>query len=352
MFRSARLKLTLYYLVIIMLISVAFSFFIYEVLISEVQRFADQQQARIERQMFQNQFLPPSFQVPTLPVDFSRDLVEDTKRRLILILFAIDGSIFILAGGLGYFLAGRTLRPIKEMLDEQNRFISDSSHELRTPLTSLKTAMEVSLRDPGLKLSEAKEIIGESIDEVNKLQALSDGLLQLAQYQKPNSKIQFAEVELQTPIEKAIKKVQPLANAKKIKIINNVASTTVEANGFGLTDLFVILLDNAIKYTPENKQITLATKRKDASIQVMVQDQGIGVDEKDIPHLFDRFYRADSARSRVNAGGYGLGLSIAKKIVDSHHGSILVKRNTNEGTTFIIQLPLKQAGFSRPNIFS
>lgn len=352
MFHSARLKLTLYYLVIIMLITVAFSVFIYEVLISEVQRFADTQQARIERQMYQNQFLPPSYQVPTLPADFSRDLVDDTKRRLILIFVMIDGSIWILSGGLGYFLAGRTLRPIQEMLDEQNRFISDSSHELRTPLTSLKTAMEVTLRDKQLKLPEAKIIISESIEEVNKLQALSDGLLQLAQYQKPHSKDQFTTFSLTSVIDNAIKKVSPLAKAKSIQIHNNVTHIEFEGSVFGITDLLVILLDNAIKYTPEKKEITVASKRKDRIIQVLVQDQGIGVDEKDIPHLFDRFYRADTARFRENAGGYGLGLSIAKQIVETHHGSIIVKKNTNDGSTFIIQLPLKQTGFTRPNLFS
>ncbi len=303
MFRSARLKLTLYYLLIIMLISIAFSFFIYEVLISEVQRFADAQQARIERQMYQNQFLPPSFQIPTLPADFSRDLVEDTKRRIIFILAVIDGSIFILAGGLGYFLSGRTLRPIQEMLDEQNRFISDSSHELRTPLTSLKTAMEVSLRDKQLKLAEAKEILSESIEEVDKLQALSDGLLQLAQYQKPRNKEQFVVTSISEVVEKSIKKVAPLAKAKSIKIHNKMSDTKIVANPFGLTDLFVILLDNAIKYTPEKKEIIVFSKTKSNVVQIMVQDQGIGIDEKDAPHLFDRFYRADSARSRGNAVG-------------------------------------------------
>jgi signal transduction histidine kinase len=303
--------------------------------------------------MYENQFLPPTFQVPVpLSPNFSDDLVKESEQRLTYILIVINGSIFILAGGLGYFLAGKTLRPIQEMLEEQNRFISDSSHELRTPLTSLKTAMEVSLRDKQLKLIEAKQIISESIEEVDKLQALSDGLLQLAQYQKPKSFNQFTELAISEIIEKSIKKVTPLAKAKSITINNNISEVILTGNLFALTDLLVILLDNAIKYTPAKKEIFLSSKQRDGMIQIMVQDQGIGVEESEIPHLFDRFYRADSARSRVTAGGYGLGLSIAKQIVENHHGSIIVKKNSNEGSTFIIQLPLKQTRITRPKIFS
>ncbi len=356
MFHSARLKLTCYYLLTIMFISLAFSVFIYQVLIGEVQRFAMAQQLRIEREMYQTQLaqdLPVNFRPPTaLPQNFDRDLVEETQHRLILILLLVDGSIFILAGGLGYFLAGRTLRPIQLMLQEQNRFISDSSHELRTPLTSLKTAMEVSLRDKQLKLEDAKEIISESIDEVNKLQALSDGLLQLAQYQKPKSKVHFEPLSLIEVATKAVRKVKPLADAKTITINNQLPEIHFEGDQTSLTDLLVILLDNAIKYTPPDKQILLSAKQRDGVFQILVQDQGIGIQEKDVPFLFDRFYRSDSARSRENVGGYGLGLAIAKKIVEQHHGSITAKKNSSEGSTFIVRLPLKQTGTIRSKLFS
>ncbi len=353
MFRSARLKLTLWYLLIIMIISFAFSFFIYQVLLSEVQRFADLQQARIQRQIYENQFLPPGYRIQVqLPSDFSDKLVEDTEQRLFFVLFIINGSIFILAGGLGYFLAGRTLRPIQEMLSEQNRFISDSSHEFRTPLTSLKTALEVSLRDKQLKLAEAKNILAESIEEVNKLQALSDGLLQLAQYQKPSSNLKFETVSLQSIIQKSIKNVSSMAEKKSITIQNQIVDTPFEGSQYSLTDLFVILLDNAIKYSPAEKKIIISSRVKSNFVQIFVQDQGIGVDPKDIPHLFDRFYRADAARSKESVGGYGLGLSIAKKIVESHRGFILVKKNVEDGSTFIVQLPLKQTFMKTPRLFS
>src|SRR3990167_5772072 len=176
MFSKARFKLTVWYLLIIMLISTGFSGVIYKVLTAELDRFSHMQRLRIESRVRSIQ--------PRIFVD--PDLAEETKQRLIVFLLIINSGILFVSGILAYFLAGKTLRPIKEMVDEQNRFISDASHELRTPLTSIKTAMEVSLRDKNLTLKDSKKLIGESIDEVNKLQLLSDELLQLAQYQTLN----------------------------------------------------------------------------------------------------------------------------------------------------------------------
>src|SRR3989344_3853916 len=129
MFKSARLTLTAWYLAIIMVISIAFSLMIYRVLLIEVIRFERAQRVRIERRM---QFF-------NSPIPVSLELIEEIKQRLIFRLFMVNIGIMVISGGLGYFLAGRTLKPIKEMVDEQNRFISDASHELRTPLTSLKS---------------------------------------------------------------------------------------------------------------------------------------------------------------------------------------------------------------------
>ena len=106
-------------------------------------------------------------------------------------LIIVNSGILILSGGMGYVLSGLTLKPIKDMMDEQNRFISDASHELKTPLTSLKIAFEVYLRGKNPTPQETKTLITESIDEVNKLQSLSESLLQLAQYEKPQEKMVF-----------------------------------------------------------------------------------------------------------------------------------------------------------------
>jgi len=160
MFHSARLKLTAWYLLIIMIISAMFSLVIYKVLSNEIERFERVQRFRIERRLETGLRRFPNQIRITNP-----ELIEETKQRILLMLIAINLGILIISGGLGYLLAGRTLKPIKEMVDEQNRFISDASHELRTPLTSLKTAMEVTLRDKNLSLLSAKKTIKKLISK-------------------------------------------------------------------------------------------------------------------------------------------------------------------------------------------
>lgn len=355
MFHSARLKLTTWYLLIIMLISVFFSVVIYKVLTFELDRFTRMQRFRIERKLREGEFFPDMRyrnDPPHVPI-MDPELVEETKRRLILMLIVVNGGILIVSGGLGYVLAGRTLKPIRDMLEEQNRFITDSSHELRTPLTSLKSAMEVSLRDKHLTLEKTKTLIAENITEVNKLQSLSDGLLQLAQYQKPQNLAKFEKLSLSNLVKKAIRKIEPIAKQKSMLIQNNILDIEIEGKEQGLCDLFTILLDNAIKYSPEKATVTISSQKNDGSIEISVADQGIGIDKKDISHIFDRFYRTNAARSKVSVGGYGLGLSIAKKITDIHHGSINVESKRDRGSVFIVRLPLHQtARITKPPFFS
>jgi two-component system, OmpR family, sensor histidine kinase CiaH len=336
MFHKARIKLTAWYLLIIMSISIMFSAAIYSVLNHEVNRFARAQQFRIEHRL-QNEPIPPFENLPPIA---NPELIQESKQRLLFTLILINGSIFLIAGGLGYVLAGRTLKPIADMVNEQYRFISDASHELRTPLTSLKSAMEVNLRDPHLTLNSAKTLIRENIDEVDRLQSLSDSLLLLAQNKKPNGNETFEILELRTIINSAVKKTQPIATKKHIKISSSTGpAITCKGNSQKLSDLFVILLDNAVKYSPEKSTVAITSEQTDGKVKILVKDTGIGIDEDDIPHVFDRFFRADSARTKTDATGYGLGLAIAKQIVDFHHGAITVKSSLKKGSTFTVTLP-------------
>jgi two-component system sensor histidine kinase CiaH len=329
MFEGARLKLTAWYVLIIMIISIGFSVVIFDLVSREVQRFAAAQRFRIQRLYVFNEELYPDV-----------DLMNEVRHRLILTLLGINGGILIVSGGLAFVLAGKTLKPIGDMVEEQNQFISDASHELRTPLTSMKSAMEVSLRDKELGINEAREIITGNIEDVDKLQALSDHLLQLAQYQKPDIRVKFEKVPIVVTIQGVVKKVMPMAKIKKITIDSSgVEEVEIKASKYSINDLLVILLDNAIKYSPRGKTVSINAKRNDGSVIISVTDEGMGIAEKDLPHIFERFYRADVARSKEEVGGYGLGLSIAKKIVDLHRGNISVKSKVGGGSTFTIKLP-------------
>jgi len=341
MFNKARIKLTAWYLLIIMLISITFSVFIHKVLVIELERFARIQKNRIERNLSEERHFVIDPHIPP-PPRVNPELIEETKGRITVVLVLINAIIFLFSGATGYILAGKTLKPIQEMMDEQNRFVSDASHELRTPLTSLKTAMEVALRSDKFSIKEAKNLIKENILEVNKLEMLSGALLQLSLSQQQIQNDVFQEVDLNTIIKEAVNQISIIAKAKNIHINDQSKTGRIIGNKKKLIELFIIVFDNAIKYSPKNSTITIVEKKIKDTIELTIKDTGIGIAEKDIPHIFDRFYRADSARQKKDSGGFGLGLSIAKEIVNRHQGNIFVNSKVGKGTEIHIVLSVKK----------
>jgi signal transduction histidine kinase len=333
MFKQARLKLTLWYIFIITIISLSFSSLIYELINTEINHFADSQRNRFERRLVINNQTPP-----TILVD--DDLIGESRQRLLINLIIINGVILVVSGSLSYFLAGVTLSPIQKMTEDQNRFISDASHEIRTPLTALKSLFEVSLRDPKIDLSEAKKVINTGINQTDKLKTLSDSLLELSRFDTNHIQPNYQPVSIKKISLEAISQVKAKALFKKIKIINKIISAKVLGDQSKLTEVFVIFLDNAIKYSSAETQIKLISEVKKNNLVIKIIDQGIGIDPKDLPHIFDRFYQADNARTKTSESGYGLGLSIAKKIIEAHQGKIEVVSKLNQGTTFLIHLPI------------
>jgi signal transduction histidine kinase len=266
------------------------------------------------------------------------EMIQKSRMRLITTLAIVNGSILLLSGFAGYFLAGRTLRPIKDMVDEQNRFVTDASHELRTPLTSLKSSIEVHLRDKSLSVAQAKNVLESNLEEVNNLQMLSDNLIQLTQYPNGTKKL-FEDIVIIEVITQAVKKTTTLAKNKKMTVTTPKSDAMVKGEKQSLIELFVILLDNAIKYGNEKTAITITIKESDGKVVIAIIDEGMGIEEKDLPHIFDRFYRGDKSRNKRETAGYGLGLSIAKHIVTIHNGTISAKSILGKGTTFSISLP-------------
>jgi signal transduction histidine kinase len=319
MFNNARIKLTAWYLLIIMFISTSFSFVIYHGMMNEVRRFSRIQRIRMER--------------------IDENIFDEIRQRILIELGIINIFIFITSGGLGYFLAEKTLRPIQEMVEEQNRFISDASHEIRTPLTSLKSSFEVNLRDKNLNLDQAKKVIKESINDVDKLQQLTDSLLNLTQYQKSNKQY-FQPVQIKKIIDQSIQKLKNQINNKQIKVIVKINDQKVNGVELDLVNAFANIIDNAVKYSSNGTIIKIQSRIINSQLNVEIKDQGIGIDKKDIPLIFDRFYRVDQSRSKTKIIGYGLGLSIVKNIIENHHGKIIVNSRLKKGTTFIVTLPI------------
>ncbi len=334
MFNSARLKLTAWYILILMSVSILFSAAFYQVSTREIQQLINRieyDEQASDAIIFRRPHLPPHI--------LTLEELYKVKSRLWIRLMITNIFILLVAGGASYFLAGKTLQPIKEMLDEHNQFITDASHELRTPIATLRAEMEASLLERKITDAQARRLITSNLEELSALQELSNKLLQLAQSPTTEKPSILEEVSINETLGKVHKKLATLANEKKIQIEQNLdpKDAIILGNSSELTELFVILVDNAIKYSPAKTTIQINSRVADSKVLVSVRDQGYGIDAVDLPNIFKRFYRADKSRS--HATGYGLGLAIANSIVDRHQGIIEAKSSPGKGTTFLIHLP-------------
>lgn len=237
-----------------------------------------------------------------------------------------------------YALSKRTLKPIIESWKKQTEFVQNASHELRTPLTIIQAKQELLLQEPDSKIIDKSEDITLTLNEVKRLTKLTRDLMILA---NADSKEIIVNKE-STNIDEQIKQVATpyiefagLEN-KDIKL-NLKYEKNIKIDPNRIHQLLVILLDNAIKYTEQGDTIEINTYSKDNKFVLEVKDTGIGISDKAINHIFDRFYREDKARSR-QTGGSGLGLSIANLIVTLHNGTIKASHNKPKGTIFTVKI--------------
>jgi len=336
MFRKAVISLTVWYMVIIMGISLGFSVALFQVFGNQLTYNESRQEDLLRRSpfmQFDNQ--------GTLMSQIQNQLDDGLNNvRFNLLYFNL---IILLAGGaISYFLARRTLHPIQEATEAQNRFTADASHELRTPLTAVRTELEVALRDPKLTLAESKELHRSTLEEIEKLEALSGALLRLSHHDQAANRDSFVACSVPDILNEAVGKVRTAAESRKITIVSKPIETMVEGDFWSLSELFTILLDNAVKYSPASSEIQLrAEKLSEHRVRISVEDQGPGINSVHLPHIFERFYRVDQSRTGGTASGYGLGLSIAKKIVELHQGEIEVTSTLGHGSAFNVTLPRK-----------
>lgn len=319
-----------------MLVSTLFSFAIYGNVASQIERLIHMQNERIQK--FQNEPPLDMPRPPDGPPMISTEELIDQKRQLIYTLVIINLGVFVVAGGAGYLLAGKTLHPIKLMVDEQNQFISDASHELRTPIATLQAEMEGELLEKKISDKQARALIESNLEELGNLKHLANRLLQLNKIHHFDNNSKKEKLSIVGIIELAKNSTLSLAKKKKIDIKIKVPEIVIKGKKDTLIEVFTILFDNAIKFSPKGSKIIVKAKKINKKVQIEVLDKGVGISKKDLPHIFERFYRADKSRSATE--GFGLGLSIAKKTIESHKGSIKVKSIVNKGTTFTIELPL------------
>lgn len=225
---------------------------------------------------------------------------------------------------------------------ERRLFVSNVSHELRTPLTSVKSYLEA-LDEGALSEPVAPDFIKVSLDETNRMMRMVSDLLSLSRIDNATSHL---DIELTnftafiTFILNRFDKIRSQNDDKKYEIIRDypINSIWVEIDTDKMTQVIDNIINNAIKYSPDGGKITVSMKTTDTQMILSISDEGLGIPKKDLPKIFDRFYRVDKARSRAQ-GGSGLGLAIAKEIIKQHNGFIWAKSEYGKGSTFTIVLP-------------
>lgn len=272
--------------------------------------------------------------------------VVDSEKHLLQRLFVIILGGLVMGMAIiiwaGYFLAQRALVPIRAAWDKQQQFVADASHELRTPLAVIKTNAELMLRHPQATIEQESHRVSNVLRESTRMNRLVNSLLTLARADANQAELQLVSTNLHDIVQSITEQFQPLAEMKSIALaLETDTNLEMMADKERIHQLLVILMDNAIKYTPEQGSITLVCRRTAHGIQLEVRDTGIGISAQDLPRIFDRFYRSDKARSREE-GGTGLGLAIAKWIVEKHGGKIRVESKIGAGTSFVISFPLRK----------
>lgn len=266
--------------------------------------------------------------------------------KWVVIILSSLAILFIgVAVWLSHLMSKKALIPIKNSYNQQREFIANASHELRTPLSVIYSSIEALELDDEKKDPFTQKIMSGLKNEVKRMTKLINNLLTLARSDSEETKHELTKewVDFYPHIEKVVQSFERIAYEKQIELkVQSQASIRIYADSDKLIQLLYILLDNAIKYTPNGGEVALefSTRiHKNSGLFIMsVKDSGFGIMEEDKNKIFDRFYRVDKARNR-KAGGFGLGLSIAKWIVDAHKGQITVRSEAGKGTEFIVEIP-------------
>ncbi len=314
-----------------------------------------------------------------LQVGRAFDPVESTLTWLQRSLLVGDTILVLLAGAVGWFMSGSALRPIvhatravqaigesgkldrrveyqgptdeigelvltfNRMLDRlegsiaaQRRFVADASHELRTPLTTLRLNVELLRRDPSAEPPERAEVLDDVATELDRLSRLVQGLLDLARADA-GMHLEKQSVRADEIVREVYHQVRPTANGVALSV-GDLVPTPMSANPDYLKQLLLTLVDNALKYTSNGGTVRLEVERDGRWVKFMVVDSGRGIAPEDLPHIFERFFRAKSVRSQR---GTGLGLAVAQWIANEHGGHIEVQSQPGSGSVFTTWLPVE-----------
>lgn len=274
----------------------------------------------------------------------SLTVVHETMEYLTHIDIEIGLASILLIIPVTYWLANRSLLPVRTAMQRQRNFVNDAAHELRTPLSILHGTLELAQFDDDL--DTAQQAIKEGLAETEYITELISNLSTLARLESGVTQLNIRNVDMASLTKDTVVALEPFAERREIRLISEGLTSPAMVTGdpTRLRQLLMILLDNAFKYTPSDGAVRISVQKTRTEVEVRITDTGIGIAEDDLPRIFDRFYRATKAEN--HAAGSGIGLAIAAWIVEAHHGQILVQSKEGRGTTFRILIPLQGHGLA------
>ena len=331
MFRSAVLKLTVWYVGALFLVCLVFSFPLYNIASMRLRRGAERQTEVVRK--LPERFIPNSI-VPMLERQRERQL-DDDRHDLINNIVLIN-LVIISAGAIAsYLFARRTLRPIEQAHAAQVKFTANASHELRTPLAVMQTEIDVALRDKKMSIADAREILASNLEEVERLRTLSDRLLSLT---RSSDELKRKSIKFDAVVQAELKQ---LTKRYKQPITSDIAKDVmVSGDAALLRQVLNIIVDNAFAYSGVDvSAVNVVLKQSEDEVLLTISDKGVGIQPRDLDRIFERFYRGAESES-AKPEGHGLGLSLARDIIERHDGTITVLSKPGKGSSFTISLPL------------
>jgi len=335
LFHSARLKLTAFYFAVLVVLCLLLTFGVHAFTNHELNRSDDARLGTVHRLFEQYTDLNGDGYGPGTQyfvnaqahqADLTRHHLNEDYVLMDLVLLAVGAAV-------SYWYAGWTLQPIAEAHEQQKRFTSDASHELRTPLASMQLENEVFLRQKHFSEEEARALIASNLEEVDRLQRLAGNLLSLNKYER--GAVSHASVVIGDIVADAIARTKRNREAKKTTFTPDVVAAKVDVDRESITELLTILLDNAVKYGPKDGRVEIIGHMQDEAYVLTVRDHGPGIADADLPHIFERMYRGDKARSSKVAG-HGIGLSLAQQIAKANEAVLTASNATGGGAEFTL----------------
>lgn len=267
----------------------------------------------------------------------STEQVRETVERLLLVLLPIGTGALVLAAIGGLFVSRRAMRPVQDSFERQRAFVADASHELKTPLTMIRANAEVLAR--GDISEEDKELVEDLLDETDRMSGVLTDLLLLARLDAGKLAVAREVFDLPFVLDNTVERFSARAKAQEVIIsVEGPAALAALGDAARTDQILAVILDNALRFTPTGGKITASVLPENGALVTTIRDEGPGIAPEHLPHIFDRFYRAEEARTR-EGGGAGLGLAIARDLARAQNGDLTAGNAENGGAVFRLTLP-------------